>query len=1120
MVESTVELSTEVVGLTEKAPIHVLHVDDEPAFLKVAQECLQMQGAFEVDTALSVKEATEKMNKKTYDAVVCDYQMPEKDGLQFLQEVRKSGSHIPFILFTGKGREEVAIKAVNLGADGFINKTGDPETVYCELAHSIRQAVDRRRAEIKLKMSEEKYRNLFENAHDGILLLDLKGNITDVNKPVLEYGFKKDEIIGRNVTEFVSWKDRLRLLKEIAQKALGKSVENKIEISTSKGKILVTYRSKAIIIDNCVVGIQTILRDITKQKEAEEKYRTVFENTGAATCILEEDKTISLVNKQFEKLSGYSKEEIEGKKKWTEFVTKEYLEKMLEYHRERRKKGGKAPKHYTFDAANKKGEVRNILLTIDVIPGTKKSVASIIDITEQKQIKEQLRELEEKYRSMIEQAPDSIITFDVNGVVTSVNTAAVEMSGFSKDEVIGKHFSELRSLREEDIQKFLKMRGSLLEGKVPKPFEVSFLRKDGTTAFGEGHVSIIREGGRITGFQAITRDITERKKTEEVLRQEREMLEKVTGSMSVGLGIISKDYRVLWANKVLKSCHNYVEGGVCFQIFSQRNSICPGCGVKEIFETGKDEVFNEQIVPGPDGQHTWLGITATPIRDEKGNITAALELIVPINERKQMELELKRSEEKYRQQFEEAFDAIFLADAETGIIIDCNCAATKLVGREKLELIGQHQRILHPPEKIEGEFSGTFKQHRQGKNMYSLEDQIITKNGEIKDVIISATIFEMEGKRILQGAFRDITEQKKAEKALREAEEKYRETIVNANVGIVAYDAKGEVKIINPKMEEMTGFTSTEIPTLTEWFEKLYPNEEERRKVGDKWFKRMSEEGEVKEGHAIITMKDGKRRNFLFNGVQLKSGDYLAFAQDITERKEAEEKLNKLINELAMVNEKLGVVGKWARHDARNKLSVIKSNAYLAKKKLPSNHIALKYLSEVELACDQIVQIFDFAATYEMLGVEERSYVDVEKSVEEAVSLSSGLNGVKVINDCRGLMVLADPQLKQLFHNLIDNSLKHGEKVSLIRVYYEEGKDKLKMVYEDNGIGISNDVRRNLFREGYGKGTGYGLYLMAKLCKMYGWTIQETGKYGKGAQFTITIPKMNEKGKTLYKLQK
>jgi signal transduction histidine kinase len=117
-------------------------------------------------------------------------------------------------------------------------------------------------------------------------------------------------------------------------------------------------------------------------------------------------------------------------------------------------------------------------------------------------------------------------------------------------------------------------------------------------------------------------------------------------------------------------------------------------------------------------------------------------------------------------------------------------------------------------------------------------------------------------------------------------------------------------------------------------------------------------------------------------------------------------------------------------------------------------------------------------------------------------------------------MVLADPQLKQLFHNLIDNSLKHGEKVSLIRVYYEEGKDKLKMVYEDNGIGISNDVRRNLFREGYGKGTGYGLYLMAKLCKMYGWTIQETGKYGKGAQFTITIPKMNEKGKTLYKLQK
>jgi len=103
---------------------------------------------------------------------------------------------------------------------------------------------------------------------------------------------------------------------------------------------------------------------------------------------------------------------------------------------------------------------------------------------------------------------------------------------------------------------------------------------------------------------------------------------------------------------------------------------------------------------------------------------------------------------------------------------------------------------------------------------------------------------------------------------------------------------------------------------------------------------------------------------------------------------------------------------------------------------------------------------------------------------------------------------------------LVDNPLRHGEKVSRIKIYYTEEADKLKLVYEDNGIGISDDTRQNLFKEGYGKGTGHGLYLTAKLCKMYGSKIQETGEYGKGAQFVIAIPKTNEKGEQLYKIPK
>lgn len=130
---------------------------------------------------------------------------------------------------------------------------------------------------------------------------------------------------------------------------------------------------------------------IAELAESEEKYRTVFENTGAATLIIEEDKTISMSNTQSEKLSGYSKEEIENKMKWTDFVIPEDLKMMVEYHTARRKAGENPPTEYEFSYIDKKGKIKNIFLKVGIIPSSKKSIASLIDITELKQAEERLK---------------------------------------------------------------------------------------------------------------------------------------------------------------------------------------------------------------------------------------------------------------------------------------------------------------------------------------------------------------------------------------------------------------------------------------------------------------------------------------------------------------------------------------------------------------------------------------------------------------------------------------------------------------------------------------------------------------------------------------------------------
>ncbi len=141
MATSTAKSSTRMpAGTNGASPLHVLLVDDEPGFLKAAKLCLELKGGFQVDTASSVEEATRKMKKKSYDAVVSDYMMPEKDGIEFLKEIREGGCTLPFILFTVKSPYEVATKAIDLGADKYLCKVGDPEIVYNELANSIRKA--------------------------------------------------------------------------------------------------------------------------------------------------------------------------------------------------------------------------------------------------------------------------------------------------------------------------------------------------------------------------------------------------------------------------------------------------------------------------------------------------------------------------------------------------------------------------------------------------------------------------------------------------------------------------------------------------------------------------------------------------------------------------------------------------------------------------------------------------------------------------------------------------------------------------------------------------------------------------------------------------------------------
>jgi len=186
----------------------------------------------------------------------------------------------------------------------------------------------------------------------------------------------------------------------------------------------------------------------------------------------------------------------------------------------------------------------------------------------------------------------------------------------------------------------------------------------------------------------------------------------------------------------------------------------------------KQSTYDEEYrVKRKDGTVCHWTERGTALWDGKGNPYKMIGVCTDITDRKRGEEALRESEERYRKLFENAIDGIALADAKTGILIDCNEAIERLVGREKKELIGHSQKILHPPEDSTGEVSQTFTQHSSDKEGHLLETEVMTKKGERKQVEIKANILELKGVKVLQGFFRDITERKRVEEEIRRLNE-------------------------------------------------------------------------------------------------------------------------------------------------------------------------------------------------------------------------------------------------------------------------------------------------------------------------------------------------------------
>jgi|GEM_PF-509770 len=510
---------------------------------------------------------------------------------------------------------------------------------------------------------------------------------------------------------------------------------------------------------------------------------------------------------------------------------------------------------------------------------------------------------EEKYKALVETAGDAIYTLDLLGRFTFVNPAGERISGYTKEELVGKHFRELLPL--EYLPVCLNVFQKAIRGKETPPIEIEMITKEGERVPLELLGRPVKRGRRIVEILGIGRDITERKRAEEALRESEEKYRNLVERATDGITII-QDTIVKYVNPRLAEMWGGSVQEVIGTLFT--DYIYPD-ELPKVVERYKRRMAGEDVAPiyetvlrHKDGSKVYAELNAGVItyQGKPANLVIARD----ITGRKRAEEALRKSEERYKKQFEEAMDAIFIADAETGILVDCNRVALELVGREKSELVGKHQRILHPPEEIEGELSRTFKQHLKEKEGQVLETKVITKRGEIKDVAIKASIFELEGQKVLLGIFRDITERKRAEEALRESEEKYRTILENIEDGYFEVDIAGNLTFFNDSLCRINGYSREEMMGMNN---RQYMDDETAKAVYQT-FNAVYRTGKPAKifGYEII-QKDGTRRSVetsvsLISGSRGEPAGFRGTVRDITERKQAEEDIRRRSEQLAALN--------------------------------------------------------------------------------------------------------------------------------------------------------------------------------------------------------------------------
>jgi len=1170
--------------------LRVLYVDDDPALLEIGKVFLEHTGDFSVETIGSAPTALKFLECEKVDAIISDYQMPGMDGIQFLMEIRGKFGSIPFILFTGKGREDVVIQAINNGANFYLQKGGDPDAQFAELSHKVQIAIEHHRAEEKIQALDRLY-SVLSATNKAIFNIRTKNEFFyEICRILVEIGGFRMAWIGLAEPEH-------KIIRPVAHTGSVDGYLDTINISTEdipngRGPTGTAYREGKFYFSNDITsdprmepwrenalkrgylanaaipfalgtknaGVLSIYAPVTgffdrqiidllnnlagditfslqilddqndrkqveeKLKESEEKFRNIFAAENDAVLLVDaETGSILETNNAACRMFGYSPEEFALLRNTdlSAELDKTYRA-MKEFHKW-------IPLRYQ---KKKDGTIFPVEISISwfVLKDRCVHIAAIHDITERKreeeertrkseelsaayeqiaateeELRQNLDEIsktqanlvksEERFRSAMNHLPGTAWAVDRDLRYTLSQGAGLSLIGLKPDQVIGMTLYEFFGTNTPAHPAI----SSHLRALNGEEIVYDYTHED--VSF-RTYLSPLHDiQGNIVGVTGLAFDITEQKHAEEALRESEERLRSTIASIDDMIftldenGIFIDSYHPVMAN--LYAMPDQFIGKSFRDVLPEDL----GLQIQKAIDNVKISGITQQVeycLP-LHGKHVWFNAKISARYSAKGIFSGITCVARDITERKRAKKAFLESESRYRLLADNATDVIWTLDL-TGSCTYVSPSIVHLRGYTVEEVMQQslNEVICEGSLGIVQETMGrTLKEAKSGiipaPTVIEVEQRC--KDGSsVWTEIVSRLLVDVTGNPTeFIGVSRNITERKRSEKALKESEAKFRDFFNSTADAIAIHDLNGQFLELNDEICRGLEFSREELLKMSPLdiddpeYGKLVPSRiQELQRTGHIVFETVHR---TKSGKRIPVEVSSRMITYIGNPV------IISTARDITERKRAEEALRK-------ANRQLNLLGNVTRHDITNKITVILGYLSVARKKFTDPELR-DFIEKIGSATKEIQFQIAFTKVFQDLGCQEPAWQKLDtvlpsSHVPEIITLTADVTGVEIY---------ADPMVEKVFFNLLDNSVRHGEHVTEIRVTSIQSDDDLKILWEDNGIGITTNEKKEIFKRGFGKNTGLGLFLSREILSITGITIHETGEVGKGAQFEMTVPK-------------